>query len=408
MNNFLEFTSSHYAPALQIQYTQSVVKVMLDKLPKGLNLQDLVLFNQSSNLIKLEVALYSAGLIGNLTNPKNCMVTQRLKIKSQADNAILIGDSSGFQEAKAPTPPKPKKIVDIFNWLITYCNLAMTLDVPLGAAREDKSPHYRTFRDCLGQTLANLDTFTNLGAQDYSFLNVVQGQSIEEINFWYQHVKKYKLYGWALPFKCFGLTGFIWFLLKLIEDGEFDKDNTWIHCLGVSDLSSAAMFNVIIGHLRRKVAPCKVNITFDSSSPFLAGGKLLSAYGAPVISSSKLSIPQIRVDKPKWCGSSELFPSQYTQISRYLTKGDIINRDWDNEAIASNLGYLLLQNHNTETALRAIGTVNNLLAVDSNQIPICLVKAKRAIEHIFSSETINQALVRLSCTDNVMSLESYK
>jgi hypothetical protein len=73
----------------------------------------------------------------------------------------------------------------------------MTLDVPTGPVR---SPGYKyqTTQDCLKETLYNLEYFRdNRKATNVKFLNVLQGNTTQETDKWFNAVKGFDFEGWA-------------------------------------------------------------------------------------------------------------------------------------------------------------------------------------------------------------------
>ena len=221
-----------YLPAIHPMYALGVMQKASRGLPAGASISDLNFFKPRSKFLNLDAGLYSAGLIRNHRTPLPCMVSTRTRGKNQT--SIVIGDSGGYQIATGQLHITPRKREEIFQWLVDTCDLAMTLDVPTMVLNGGKSTQYRSFEDCLMTTMAHLAEFRALGGEHDYFLNVLQGRTLVESDDWYDAVKHYNFYGWAISgTQKETLKHLLWRILHLIEDGKFDRDATWLHFLGI-------------------------------------------------------------------------------------------------------------------------------------------------------------------------------
>lgn len=280
-----------YTPAIQAPYAKAVVSGKpTRKLPAGAKLADLNFFRPKSKFFNLDAGLYSAGSITKLKNPPQCMVTSRARGASQS--TLVIGDSGGFQIATGVINPNKRERREIFDWLVEYTDLAMTLDVPTFNMYQGKCHRFKTLEDCLYQTLKYLAEFEEWGAQKHHFLNVLQGEGLSDADQWYDAVKHYDFYGWAIagPQKK-QMKHILWRVLALIEDGKFDRDETWLHFLGVADLKTAVLLTKLRDVLRDKYSTCHIEVSFDTSTPFKIAGRAFSAYTLPVLGKGNLSMP---------------------------------------------------------------------------------------------------------------------
>jgi len=401
-----------YTPALQTQYTTGVIKKNTTrKLPKGAALKDLNFFEPNSKFFNLDAGLYSAGHFKNHNNPPPCMVINRTRGTNQ--NTLVIGDSGGFQIASGLLGLTPQIRENIYDWLITHCDVSMTLDVPTHSIDKNQSYIYSNFNDCLDATLDHLEVFKDLGGEQQYFLNVLQGDEIKESDIWYNEVKKFNFYGWAIAGPQRKTMKIVLHrILALIEDGQFDKDETWLHFLGVGDLKSAVLLTTIRNVLRNKFPKCRIEISFDSSTPFLQGGGLLSALTTPIFQANQIKVPAHRIDKLKWAGSRAKFPYNGSEISKYLTKGDIIRKDGFGVCGPDNLGYLMLQNHNVEVQVSAIDAIHKVLKAGLRHahlvqlIPRYLLEAQDAIEDILLQTSIKKARSKLYEVKNLKILDN--
>ena len=186
-----------YLPAVQPQFAQGVVQTnYTQKLPAGLSVSDLNYFNPDSRLFNMNAALYSAGNFKNHDALPPCMISSRVRGKGQ--HTVVLGDSGGYQVATGKLNITPAKREEIYHWLVRYCDASMTLDIPVWGLDKGTMLGYNSFSDCLYATLEHLDAFVGMGARNNRFLNVLHGRTREESDVWYEAVKGYGLYGWAI------------------------------------------------------------------------------------------------------------------------------------------------------------------------------------------------------------------
>ncbi|MBL4801046.1 MAG: hypothetical protein JKY45_04075 [Emcibacter sp.] len=401
-----------YLPALQTQYTQGVVQPKAFRpLPNGATLKDLNFFEPNSKFFNINAALYSAGLINNKKNPPKCMVTQRVRCKNQ--DTLIMGDSGGYQIMSQNRLLSASERLETYQWLVNTCDLAMTLDVPTAGMYKGTSIHYPTFDDCLLTTFRHLYAFNNYGAKNEYFLNVLQGHGLHHQDLWYDVVKRFDFYGWAFAGEDKTTMKLVLYrILALIEDGKFDKDETWLHFLGVGDLKTAVLLTTLRDVLRHKFPHCRIEVSYDTSSPFLAGGKNLTALDKPKITSNRMTIPSVRVDKSTWAGSNAPFPCKGSEISKYLTKGDIIIKDWRGVKRPDNLGYLMLQNHNVEVQINSIDAIHQILKRGLTKsklrplVPTYLLEAQDAIADVLLQPTPKQGRSKLFDPQTLLVLDN--
>ena len=389
-----------YLPALQPVYTMPVVDSATQyNFPAGLSIDDFNLFKPGSKLFNIDAGLYSAGATKNHRNPPPCMVTQRARGAQQ--NTLIVGDSGGYQIATGKIVITPKKREEIYHWLTTYCDLSMTLDVPTGPMYKNKVGYRRSFNECLFETMGHLQAFDEFGASNEQFLNVLQGEGIHDCDVWYDSVKRYKSYGWAIAGgKANPLQLQLWRLVQLIEDGMFDRDETWIHFLGIADLKTAVLLTTIRDALRHRFPNCATEISYDTSTPFLLVSKL-SAIKAFSLKPRRTAVIAEQINKEDWAGSSEPFPYTGSAISKLITKGDKVYRNWRKGTGITTEGYLMLQNHNVEAQIGAIDAIHKLLKSEISEadlrqlLPTYLLEARTAITDVLLEPTPKKARERI-------------
>ena len=161
----------------------------------------------------------------------------------------------------------------IVDWLETYTNYAMTIDMPLWAtsARKSDSPFHRCTHEQLTQlTVENLEYIDSRRQGRTKWLNVIQGLDPAGMIKWWNAVKWFDCAGYAFSVesaKTTGLRGILEPLLVLRDEGAFEKGRDWLHMLGSSSVRWAVMYSAIQRGIRSSVNS-NLRVSFDSSSPF--------------------------------------------------------------------------------------------------------------------------------------------
>lgn len=386
-----------YFPAVQSNYATEILKP--HTMPLGLETKDLNFINRQSRLFCLYVALYSAGVERpwKPSGIKKTIATERVRGSNQ-DSIVMI-DSGGFQTGQFNFT---LEIIEaIFDYQLKYADLAPLVDIPTnkmydqltGRKRLSKIFPYTSLTSCLKKTLYFQDVYIGLGAQKHDkFLNVLQGEGIADCQVWYEAIKKYPLHGWAIGAgRANDFTTQLHRIIWLIEDGMFDRESTWIHYFGISDLKTSVLLTAILRGLRKYLAgSCVVEMSYDTRSPFY-NGVLAKAEGRPVISPRSTASQAHRFDKYQWINNPDPFPYQFSEVSKYLTKGDIVIDENGSPKITS-LGYLLLQNHNLDVTVRNIDTMHQIVfgyapySEKLKLIPRHLMMAVNAIDCLFDKK----------------------
>lgn len=393
--------NANYFPSIQPQYANQglTLGAKFRQFSSIIKLSDFDFTSQSSKLFTLPYILHSAAIVNNHAKPVSNLIHLSHFKKNKV--TISMADSGGFQIAKGLLHPTRAKMLDIFDWQCEYADLSVTMDVPLGALKGKNSHIYSSFDKCHKTTIANLQEYKNWGAGKYRFLNVLQGRSYSESDDWYADVKNFNFYGWAFSFNCkmpmMIIISRIW---HLINDGKFDRDEVWLHFLGAGDLKSAFMFTVIKQALNKRFPTCDVEVSFDTSTPFLLGGKHLSISLDPVITPQRMTIPNMPIDKEKqqeWMNNPEPLPCTSTKISQYVKKSDVVNcYKHKNEPWIDETSYLILQNHNVEIAIKAYEQVNAIyndpITPYRLKVPLNLALAADEVFKILSEPNIHKSL----------------
>jgi hypothetical protein len=223
----------------------------------------------------------------------------------------MLGDSGGFQIMKGQWPAdwkdpncpkamKQRKLV--LNWMDTYMDYGMCLDVPSQTIRNqhllDKHG-IRTIEDAVKATHINNEYFIKNRNGSCKFLNVLQGLNHTQSDNWYEEMKKYcdpNIYpdnhfnGWAFGGQNkIDIHLMLRRLVIMIHDGLLEPGkHDLIHCLGTSILEYAVLFSDIQRAIRKHHNP-NLQITFDCASPFFSAAKGLAYFQNNIEHDSKWS-----------------------------------------------------------------------------------------------------------------------
>lgn len=395
----LSFTDrAIYSPATFASFAQGLVKPLSP--PAAIAMDDLNVVNPYSKYFTLPLALTSAGVADISPTPKACIFTQR--DRSKANSTISMGDSGGHQIANGTIILNESVVEDIFYYQTGTCDIGHTLDIPTAPMYDQKKNgeiySRPTFDSCLFETVKYQEVFKSLGAENHKFLNVLQGRGIHDTDLWYDTVKCYNHFGWSFAdIQSNSLQLTIWRILRLIEDGMFDRDATWLHFLGVGDLKTSLILTTILRMLREWFdGKCEINISYDTKTPFLQAINL-NYMAAPNITANQFGCAWERIDSNKWQGNaSDKFPNSATSVGKRLTKGDLIYNNWQAAPDIDEIRTLILSHHNLEMTFLSIDAAHS--ALDSGQndkIPQPLLKAIDAIKLVLGTKDVTAAKRRL-------------
>jgi len=188
------------------------------------------------------------------------------------DDALLLGDSGGFQIATGVIDVKKidrltlrKKI---FNWLEYNTDIAMNIDIPPFVSGFSGTVSKAVFDECLAFSIENYKYFHENQTGKTNFLNVLQGRTVPQMSAWYDKVKDFEFNGWAVG----GATNVKHLMpgIKfLLDKGELTRTGyDYLHLLGVSSNESSIYLAYIQKLLNEIGVDCQ--LTYDSSSPALS------------------------------------------------------------------------------------------------------------------------------------------
>ena len=287
-----------FLPAISGFYSGYVGKQRFSKhiedarLPTGFEngVEGMNFLNAKEAYFPYKWGLYSAGH-ANLDTTK--FDPSEDMIRNRDPDSFLLGDSGGFQIGKgvwggdwragSGCPKAQKKRDQVLDWMESYMNYGMTLDVPGWVGRTPSgvaATKISTYQEAVDATKYNYEYWLKNRRGNCKFLTVLQGDDHTEADQWYNEMKHFcdpKVYptnhfnGWAMGSqnKCDAHL-VLKRLVTLIYDGLLETGKQdWVHYLGTSKLEWAMMFTDIQRAIRKNHNP-NFTISFDCASPFLA------------------------------------------------------------------------------------------------------------------------------------------
>jgi hypothetical protein len=378
---YLPAVSTFFSKIISDQRHGGASSVDASRIPKGFEngVEGMNFLNAEQGYYTYKNALYSAGhahLDLDKTITKDSMIQER-----DRDNTIILGDSGGFQIGKGVIKfdwqdfkgkGANKTRDQILNWLELTADWSMVLDVPTWAsnAQHREKTGLKSFQDCLDATIWNNDYFVKNRLGNTKFLNVLQGNSFEECDTWYDAVKNMPFEGWAMGSQNMCNMPIILHRLITMRDEGMLEGKDWMHFLGTAPLDWACYLTSIQRVLRKHCNP-NLTVSFDCASPYIAVAYGL-AYTTPSHRRDKWSIIMEKApDNKVWAGSDMPFPWQ-SPIGDRLTMGDVcyyapgmLNKigkegktSWD------SFSYGLYMAHNVAVHIDAVQRANRLMDME--------------------------------------------
>ncbi len=419
-----------YLPAMQFHYASAVNNNKLLKgrsFPKEIKLTDLDFLNPKSKLWHYGYALYSAGQFTD-ARPKACAVANRDK-----EHTTILGDSGGFQIGKgtlrgtehlkrAKTSAEVcelwKNNADIRKWIVQWLeansDYAMTIDMPLWAKfpSNSKTPFHKcSVQELIDLSIGNLDYIKRNSRGKIKWLNVIQGTNHDDWKLWWNAVKKYKFNGWALAGSVGwrgikenknegiegmgGLQSVLQIVLTMRDENAFDKGQDWMHVLGVSQPTWAVLLTALQRAIRQHCDNDKFRISYDSASPFQAGGRYQKVVRYPKFTKDVASWAMTMHEAPvnpiyADTGSNYHFPYS-SPVGDLLTLNHLNIRGGDlQKAAYDTVSNHLLTNHNVWVYVRSFLEANELAFMQASEadkaVPQKLIDMCAFIEYILGEE----------------------
>ena len=378
---YLPAVSTFFSKIISDQRHGGASSVVDERVPKGFEngVEGMNFLNAEQGYYTYKNALYSAGhahLDLDKTITKDSMIQQR-----DRNNTTILGDSGGFQIGKGVIKfdwqdfkgkGANKTRDQILNWLELTADWSMVLDVPTWAsnAQHREKTGLKTFQDCLDATIWNNNYFVQNRLGNTKFLNVLQGNSFEECDTWYDAVKHMPFEGWAMGSQNMCNMPIILHRLITMRDEGMLEGKDWMHFLGTAPLDWSCYLTSIQRVLRKHCNP-NLTVSFDCASPYIAVAYGL-AYTTPSHRRDKWSIIMEKApDNKVWAGSDIPFPWQ-SPIGDRLTMGDVcyyapgmLNKigkegktSWD------SFSYGLYMAHNVAVHIDAVQRANKLMDME--------------------------------------------
>jgi len=414
------------------------------RIPVGFNgdVECLNFLNSKQGLYYYKWGLYSAGH-ANLDTTK--IDPNESIIRDREQGTFMLGDSGGFQILKCQWPADwkdpnctraMKKRKAVLNWMDTYMDYGMCLDIPsqslttyhIQDPKTKTSAHgISTIEEAITATHINNEYFINNRNGKCKFLNVLQGRNHTQSDDWYEEMKKYcdpNIYpdnhfnGWAFGGQNkIDIHLMLRRLVDIIYDGLLQEGkHDLIHCLGTSILEYAVLFSDIQRAIRKYHNP-KLQITFDCASPFFSAAKGLAYFNTSIEHNKKWSYSMEKTAENKsYATDGRKFRDAVLQddIHNMFTDSPITDRmlikdlcfrgqgfigqhgketktSWD------TLSYTLLQSHNVYQHISAVQEANR--QYDLGIIPKMVmndtferIRFSEIVDEIFACKNRQQSL----------------
>ena len=322
-----------------------------------------------------------------------------------------------------------KKREQVLTWMDTLMDYGMVLDIPAWVERSPagrKATGIESYQQAVNATRFNNEYFIKHRNGNCKFLNVLQGETHEQADDWYQQVKDFcdtKVYG-DKAFNGWGMGGQnmcdIHLVLKrlvalrfdgLLEQGQHD----WMHFLGTSKLEWAVLLTDIQRAVRKYHNP-DFTISFDCASPFLATANGQIYINTETEDRTKwVYRMQASADDKKYATDSRLFKDAVLQdgifekfesspiIDQIQIKdiciyapGDLNKNGKEGKTSWDSFSYALMMGHNVWMHLNAVQEANR--QYDLGKLPAMLVDErfdrvyyKDIVEAIFACDNRDDA-----------------
>lgn len=452
---FLPAISSFYIAGLGKQKAgEKYFEQTRSSLPAQIqNTEALNFLNKKDGLFYYKWGLYSAGHANLDTTVYDA---KEIIVRDREAGTFMLGDSGGFQILKGQWPADWKnpacpramaKRKAVLNWMETYMDYGMCLDIPSqslttygmkhpkGHKLEGQSLHgIKTIEDAIKATHINNEYFIANRTGKCKFLNVMQGRNHTQSNDWYDEMKRYcdpKIYpdnhfnGWAMGGQTkIDVELFLRRIVDFIHDGLLEQGkHDWIHCLGTSIVEYAVMFSDVQRAVRKHHNP-DLTISFDCASPFFGAAKGLCYNNNSFEHNKKWTYTmQKTAEKKSYSTDTRKFRDAVlaegihkdftdSPITDKMTLNDLCYRgkgflgqhgketktSWD------TLSYTLIQGHNVYQHMVAVQEANR--QYDSGVIPAML--ANKTFDHVTFASIVDDIFALKDRAKSIALIERYE
>lgn len=340
-----------YVPSVTPGYAVAVYGGQLRTLPTGVERADLNFLDSANGLFRISHVMSSAGQA--YKQKRHCLITARRRASS-----FLICDSGGYQIASRRLNLRNKDRLSILRWMERNADVGMTLDVPTGPLLKSGYA-FKSFKDCLDETERNLQLFQECRTPgQIRLLNVLQGNTKQQSDTWYDAVKNYDFEGWAFAGPTRHDIGLFCRRLLKMADDHLLENKEWIHVLGTANLETAVLLTALQRAINRHYNK-KLRISFDTSSPFrmVSYRKL---YTLPKLDGKRLSMPTVKLpDHDKLIGSTLRWPWP-SPLGDRMTLGDFCVQTSNPKVFRDQQSNWYLCHHNLSALCFGIATANRV------------------------------------------------
>ena len=377
-----------YLPSVSPGYAMAALEQNWQRpFPEGVGPGDLNFLDPGNPLFRISHVMSSAGQALNQKRP--CIIQARDRAQT-----MLICDSGGYQIASGNLRINgDADRLAILRWLERHADWAMTLDVPTGPL-ERSGYAYSNFRACLDQTLDHLTFFAaNREPGATRFLNVLQGNTTQQTDLWYDAVKDYEFEGWAFAGKLrhnfFNLCRRI---IKMADDGKIQNRN-WIHVLGTNELETAVGLTALQRAINRHINP-RLRISYDTSTPF----RMLrwrNVYQTLRFDRKSMTLPSTTIPDARLLVGSQLRFPWPSPLGDRMTLADINCRRGSNLASYRDVqGDYYVAHHNLAALCYAVATANRIFdsetLLGTHTISADMGRAVAAIDKVIKVGTLTE------------------
>jgi hypothetical protein len=462
---FLPATSGFYSSFIGYQ-RHRYPYVKPNRIPKNFtnDVESLNFLEPNTGLFNYKWCLYSAGH-ANLDLTKNDDRESLFRNRKRDGSSWVLGDSGGFQIGKGvwagewrdPTGPEvaarmaecvakgielvpqldasgnpkldkngnpkmtkidhvklyqaqldaaQKKREQVLTWMDALMDYGMVLDIPAWVARSPAgaaATNISSYEQAVEATKYNNEYFIKHRNGNCKFLNVLQGETHEQAEDWYQKMKDFcdpKKYdkpfnGWAMGGQ--NMCDVHLVLKRLVAlkfDGLLEKGHQdWMHFLGTSKLEWALLLTDIQRAIR-KYHNENFTISFDCASPFLAtaNGQI---YVQTEIEDRKKWLYRMlpSIDNKKYATDTRLFKDAVVQDGHFknftnspiidgvktneicvYAPGNLNRMGKENKTSWDSFTYAIMMGHNVWMHLSAVQEANQ--QYDAGLCPAMLVDEK--------------------------------
>ncbi len=331
-------------------------------------------------------------------------------------------------------------------WQQSVADVAITLDVPTGCIGKEIKKGvvhpYKDFKTCLDATQFYHSVYSanHDPSKATRFLNVLQGNSEQERDSWYDAVKGHQYCnGWSISFRAYERKFYnvAQMILRLHYDGVLGDH---LHVLGTGSLRSALGLTLIQRAIRKQANP-NFTITFDCSTPVtlakdgwilgdlqfvratstedelddvnddeLKGFARKHRRAIGTVSCQSLVVPKVPVGElltyKNW--EEMPFPFMSSPIGFETTMDQIFQDKKANKKLGT-IGYRMISLHNVFTFIKAIQQGNRLLDIflrdpaNANfQLPLQYQHISESLENVFSASNFEKGQAILAQNKNIM------